>query len=106
VKELIIKTNPLQPDKPLYARFRIKTYGDTTVTATVDHPTIRVRVLPVNNWQKNKFEAFEEQSEVILEVPANYARLTIPQNFTLKLQSATRVTDMTLISVVVKNNSS
>jgi hypothetical protein len=38
VKELILKTNPLQPDKPLYARFRIKTYGDSCDSGTCCSP--------------------------------------------------------------------
>ena len=66
VKEIVLKTNPSHPDQPLYARFRIKTYGDQSVTATVDNPALQVRVLPVDNWQKSVLETKEEESEVII----------------------------------------
>lgn len=68
VKEIVLKTNPSHLDQPLYARFRIKTYGDQSVTATVDNPAIQVRVLPVDNWQKNGLEAQEEEKEVVIQV--------------------------------------
>ncbi len=68
VKELIIKTNPSQPDQPLYARFQIKTYGAQTVIAIVDNPAIQARVLPIDKWQKSGLEAQEEKKEVVLEL--------------------------------------
>jgi hypothetical protein len=68
VKELTFKANPLQPDKPLYARFRIKTYGGTSVTATVDNPLIQVSILPIDNWHYNDNGVYEEKSEVVVKV--------------------------------------
>ena len=67
VKEIVLKTNPLHPDAPLYARFRIKTYGDQSVSATVDNPIIQVRVLPISNWQRSGLEAQEKELEVIIQ---------------------------------------
>ena len=66
-KEVVFQANPSQPNRPLYARFRIKTYGDTSVTASVDNPNIQARVLPVNNWQREGTNAQEEEMEVIVQ---------------------------------------
>ncbi len=88
VKEIVFKANPSHPDQPLYARFRIKTYGDQPVTATVDNPAIQVRVLPIDDWQKNRLEAYEEE-EVIVQMSAHDADKSRNQNQLFKLSLRT-----------------
>ena len=85
-KEVVFQANPSQPDQPLYARFRIKTYGDTSITASVDNPNIQARVLPVNNWQIEGLDAHEEEMEVIVQSNS----LKIFKDVPLVLSSATR----------------
>ncbi len=99
VKEVIIKTNPLQPDKPLYARFRIKTYGDISVTATVDNPTIQVRVLPVDNWERDAVDAKQEESEVIIEIPIDFKKTQ--QRNILKLRRSSFEHSVTQVQILV-----
>ncbi len=102
VKSLVLTSNPPQINQPLYARFRIKTYGDITVKASFDTPALQVRVLPVDKWQQDTLGAKEEESEVIVEVPADFQGANKEQKFILTLQSAARVAKPTLVSVVVK----
>lgn len=66
-KNVVFQANPSQHEAPLYARFRIKTYGDTSITASVDNPNIQARVLPVNNWQHEGLNAHEEEMEVVVQ---------------------------------------
>ncbi len=66
-KEVIFQSNSSQPNQPLYARFRIKTYGDKSITASVVNSNIQARVLPVNNWQRDGLNAQEEEMEVIVQ---------------------------------------
>ncbi len=86
VKEIVLQTNPSHPDRPLYARFRIKTYGDTSVTATVDNPDVQARVLPVNNWHREGLNAQEEEMEVVIQSNSLKPFNDVP----LVLSSATR----------------
>ena len=79
-------TNPLHPDQPLYARFRIKTYGDTSVKATVDNPQVQVRVLPIDNWRREGLDAHEEEMEVIVQSSSLKTFKDVP----LVLSSVTR----------------
>lgn len=65
VKEVVLKANPLHPDQPLYARFRIKTYGDQSVTATVDNPDVQVSVFPCYGYSDDLPEENAGQMEVV-----------------------------------------
>ena len=99
-KEIVFQANPSQPDKPLYARFRIKTYGDKSVTASVDNPNIQARVLPINNWQRDSLNAREEESEVIVQSNSLKTYTDVP----LVLSSATRSKTTTVrVSLVDKS---
>ena len=85
-KQVVFQANLSQPEQPLYARFRIKTYGDKSITASVDNPNIQARVLPVNNWQRGGLNAQEEEMEVIVQSNS----LNPFQEVPLVLSSATR----------------
>ena len=85
-KKVVFQANPSQPEAPLYARFRIVTYGDKSVTASVDNPNIQARVLPVNNWQRGDLNAHEEEMEVIVQSNSLNKFNDVP----LVLSSATR----------------
>ena len=85
-QEVVFQANPSHPEAPLYARFRIKTYGDTSVTASVDNPNIQARVLPVDNWQRDDLSAREEEMEVIVQSNSLRPFSNVP----LTLSSATR----------------
>lgn len=99
-KEVVFQANPSQPDQPLYARFRIKTYGDTSITASVDNPNIQARVLPVNNWQRAGLNAHEEEMEVIIQSSSLNKFKDVP----LVLSSATRGKTTTVrLSLVEKS---
>ena len=86
IQEVVFQFNPSQPERPLYARFRVKTYGDTSITASVDNPNVQARVLPVNNWQREGLNAQEEEMEVIVQSNS----LTTYTDVPLVLSSATR----------------
>ena len=99
-KQVVFQSNPSQPDKPLYARFRIKTYGDTSVTASVDNPNVQARVLPVNNWRGEGLGAQEEEMEVIVQSNS----LKIYTDVPLVLSSATRGKTTTVrVSLIEKS---
>ena len=99
-KQVVFQANPSQPDRPLYARFRIKTYGDTSITASVDNPNIQARVLPVNNWRREGQNAPEEEMEVVVQSNS----LTTYTDVPLVLSSATRGRTMTVrVSLVDKS---
>ena len=97
-QEVVFQANPSQPDKPLYARFRIKTYGDTSITATVDNPNVQARVLPLDNWQRDGLNAREEEMEVIVQTNS----LQPFQNLPLVLSSQTRGKTTTVRVSLVK----
>ena len=84
-KEVVFQSNPSEPDKLLYARFRIKTYGDKSVSASVDNPNIQARVLLVNNWQREGMNAQEEEMEVVVQSNSLKTYTDVP----LVLSSAT-----------------
>ena len=86
IKEIVFRSNPLQSNQPLYARFRIKTYGDNSVTATVDNPAFQARVLPINNWQHNGLNTYEQEMEVVVQTSINQPTA----NASLVLSSAMR----------------
>ena len=99
-KTVIFQANPSQPEAPLYARFRIKTYGDTSITASVDNPNIQARVLPINNWQHEGLNAHEEEMEVIVQSNSLNKFKDVP----LVLSSATRGKTTTVrLSLVEKS---
>lgn len=99
-KEVVFQANPSQPEQPLYARFRIKTYGGNLVTASVDNPNIQARVLPVNNWQHEGLNAHEEEMEVIVQSNSLNKFNDVP----LVLSSATRGKTTTVrLSLVEKS---
>ena len=85
-KEVVFKANPSQADRPLYARFRIKTYGDTSITAIVDNPGFQARVLPLDNWQREGLNAHEQEMEVVVTTSLNRPVADVP----LVLSSAAR----------------
>ncbi len=99
-KEVVFQANLSQPDQPLYARFHIKTYGDTSITASVDNPNIQARVLPVNNWQHAGLNVHEEEMEVIVQSNSLNKFKDVP----LTLSSATRGKTTTIrLSLVEKS---
>ena len=99
-KEVVFQSNHSQMNKPLYARFRIKTYGDKSITASVDNPNIQARVLPVNNWQHEGLNAQEEEMEVVVQSNS----LKTYTDALLVLSSATRGKTTTVrVSLVEKS---
>ena len=95
-KEVVFQANPSQPDKPLYARFRIKTYGDTSVTVSVDNPQIQARVLPVNNWQREGLNAREEEMEVIVQSNSLQPFTNVPLVLSSKTRGKTTIVRVSL----------
>ena len=99
-KEVVLQANPSQPEAPVYARFRIKTYGDTSITASVDNPNIQAHVLPVNNWQREGINAHEEEMEVIVQSNSTKTFKDVP----LVLSSAARGKTTTVRLSLTKNS--
>ena len=85
-KEIIFEINPNEPSRPQYKRFRIKTYGDTSITASVDNPDFQARVLPLNNWQSDGLNSHEQEAEVLVQTSGKSPVADVP----LVLSSAVR----------------
>ena len=96
-KEIILQANPSQPDQPLYARFRIKTYGDTSITASVDNPNIQARVLPVNNWQREGLNAQEEEMEVVVQTNSLKTFKDVPLVLSSAMRGKTTTVRLSLV---------
>ncbi len=77
-KEVIFEINPDEPNRTQYKRFRVKTYGDTSITVHVANPAFQVRILPLDTWRSDGLNPQEQEAEVLVETSANRPNTNVP----------------------------